>query len=110
MKALVDAQLPPALAIWLREQGVEAEHVSEVGLLSASDHEIWDHAVGRGAVLISKDCDFAQWAVARAPAPQIVWLRIGNRDTATLLRWLEDAWPRIVETLADGARVVEAGR
>lgn len=110
MKVLVDAQLPPALASWLRDRGVDAEHVAETGLLNAGDDEIWAHALGRRQVIISKDRDFAQWAVARSPAAQVVWLRMGNRDTATLLRWLEDAWPRIVETLAEGARVVEAGR
>lgn len=110
MKVLVDAQLPPALAEWLRSRGVDADHVDSVGLLNATDQAIWDRALAGGYVLLSKDRDFAEWAVARRPAPQIVWLRTGNRDTRTLLNWLNDVWPRIVETLEDGARVVEAGR
>jgi len=31
MKFIVDAQLPPALARWLCEQGHQAEHVQDVG-------------------------------------------------------------------------------
>ena len=37
MKFLVDAQLPPALAHWLRGAGHEAQAVGEVGLRDASD-------------------------------------------------------------------------
>jgi len=110
VKVLVDAQLPPALASWLRDRKVEADHVAELGLLAASDQALWDLALNDGYVLLSRDRDFADWAFVRIPAPQVVWLRRGNQGTADLLAWLEDAWPRIVESLVEGARVVEAGR
>jgi predicted nuclease of predicted toxin-antitoxin system len=44
VKFLVDAQLPPALAAWLREQGHEAQAVREVGLREAHDEVIWAYA------------------------------------------------------------------
>jgi predicted nuclease of predicted toxin-antitoxin system len=44
VKFLVDAQLPPALARWLREAGHEAEHVEFVGLREESDSAIWVRA------------------------------------------------------------------
>lgn len=110
MKVLVDAQLPPALASWLREQAIDADHVAELGLLAATDQTIWNRAVIDGYVLVSKDRDFADWAFVRSPCPQVVWIRRGNQGTLALLAWLEDAWPKIVESLAEGARVVEAGR
>lgn len=37
MKLLVDAQLPPALAVVLREAGCDAVAVREVGLWEAKD-------------------------------------------------------------------------
>jgi predicted nuclease of predicted toxin-antitoxin system len=40
MRFLVDAQLPPALARWLSEQGHEAEHLLDIDSLQASDREI----------------------------------------------------------------------
>ena len=40
MKFLVDAQLPPALARWLREQGYDAQHVEDLGLRDAEDRVI----------------------------------------------------------------------
>lgn len=110
MKFLIDAQLPPALASWLRAREEAADHVIDLDLLRASDQAIWERAIVDGYVLVTKDRDFAEWAIARSPTPQIVWLRRGNQDTIALLDWLEDAWPRIVESLLDGAKVVEAGR
>lgn len=37
MKFLIDAQLPPALCRWLRDHRHEAVHVSEIGMIAASD-------------------------------------------------------------------------
>ena len=67
MKFLVDQQLPPTLARWLVEQGYEAQHVRELGMRQAPDQQIWDHALVAGAVIVTKDRDFAEWAVARRP-------------------------------------------
>lgn len=110
MKFLVDAQLPIALASWLRGRGYEAEHLFEIDLLDASDHLVWRTASERDAVIITKDRDFAEWAVARDPAPQVLWLRIGNVGNISLIARLEAAWDPILDGLASGARVVEAGR
>ncbi|MGH8017427.1 MAG: DUF5615 family PIN-like protein [Opitutaceae bacterium] len=78
MKFLIDAQLPPALARWLREAGHETEHVEGVGLREADDTAIWAHALQSGAVIMTKDEDFAVRSTRETPAPVIVWLRVGN--------------------------------
>ncbi len=57
MKFLVDAQLPPTLAHWLREQGHEAQPVREVGLREAEDRAIWAHGLRTGAAILTKDED-----------------------------------------------------
>lgn len=73
MKLLVDAQLPPAIAGWLREVGHDARAVREVGLRETDDDEIWDYALKTGAVIITKDEDFPTRAQRKA-GPVIVWL------------------------------------
>ncbi len=76
MKFLIDAQLPPALCRWLRERGYDAVHVSEIGLLAASDAAIANRAEAEGEVLVSKDEDFV---VLRLPDRfALLWLRCGN--------------------------------
>jgi predicted nuclease of predicted toxin-antitoxin system len=56
MTFLIDAQLPPALAGWLREAGHDAVHVEDLGLRDANDGAIWQHALQTGAAIISWNC------------------------------------------------------
>ncbi len=107
MRLLVDAQLPPALARWLTDQGEQAEHVADLGLLFASDLEIWRAAEEREAVIVSKDEDFALRAQLRDTGPQVVWVRSGNVRTGELLRRWAQLWPGAREALARGERLVE---
>lgn len=55
MKFLVDAQLPPAVALWLREAGHDAWAVRDLGLRDAEDSTIWDHALNAGMAILTKD-------------------------------------------------------
>ncbi len=84
MKFLVDAQLPPALGQWLREQGHPAEHVAEAGLREAEDSPIWQYALEQNAALLTKDEDFAGRVQQSQKTPVIVWLRIGNCSNRAL--------------------------
>ncbi|MEW5862089.1 MAG: DUF5615 family PIN-like protein [Pseudomonadota bacterium] len=46
MNFLVDANLPPGLAVWLRARGYHASHVAEAPGLRADDAEIMAYARG----------------------------------------------------------------
>ena len=107
MKFLVDAQLPPALADWLRDHGHDAVHAMNSVGLNAPDSAIWDAARREGRIIVTKDRDFAIWAAARRTGPQIAWLRLGNATTRSLLTWLEPRWSSIEDRLAEGAHLVE---
>ncbi|MGH9928510.1 MAG: DUF5615 family PIN-like protein [Pyrinomonadaceae bacterium] len=54
MTFLVDAQLPPALARWLIQQGHTAQHGNDIGLREAADTEIWNQALSTGAILVTE--------------------------------------------------------
>jgi predicted nuclease of predicted toxin-antitoxin system len=107
VKFLVDAQLPPALARWLREAGHEAFHVEELGLREASDSTIWARALQNGAIIVTKDEDFAARSLQVAAAPVTVWLRIGNTTNRALRSWFEPRLPGIVGLLEQGGRLIE---
>jgi predicted nuclease of predicted toxin-antitoxin system len=56
----VDAQLSPSVARWLPEAlGVPAVAVRDLGLRDAADIEIHARAREAGAIILSKDADFA---------------------------------------------------
>ena len=107
MRLLVDTQLPKALSFWLSEHGHQAEHVLDVGLGQSKDTPVWRYAQQNGAVIITKDEDFAEWVRRSRPGPAIAWLRIGNSSKRALLAWLEPLLPTIVRQLEQGDRLVE---
>jgi predicted nuclease of predicted toxin-antitoxin system len=106
MRFFVDAQLPPALARWIAANGHDASHVSELKLADASDRAIWKHAGETGAVIISKDEDFARMSKLM-PGPAVVWVTSGNTRKQELLRRMELIFPQIVSALESGERLIE---
>jgi predicted nuclease of predicted toxin-antitoxin system len=107
VKFLVDAQLPPSLAQWLRVTGADAAHVEQAGLRDAADPEIRDYAATQGYVLVTKDKDFLPSSGSPLSGLQIVWIRTGNISNRLLLDRLAASWQRIVAHLETGVRVVE---
>ena len=110
MRFLVDAQLPPALARWLGDQGCAATAVRDLGLRESDDGSIRNFAVAGGWVLITKDDDFVERSLDSAEGPPIVWLRMGNCTNRVLFAWLEPLLPEILKQLKAGQRIVEARR
>jgi predicted nuclease of predicted toxin-antitoxin system len=104
---IVDNQLPAALALWLRAQGHQADHVLELSLAQSADTIIWQRAAALGAVIITKDEDFAQLTILRPETVAVVWLRVGNCRTAPLLATVEKLWPEVIHQLNSGARLIE---
>lgn len=108
MRFLIDAQLPPVMARWLEEAGQQAEHLEEVGLRDAEDRVVWAHALRVGAVIVTKDEDFADRSIRASGGPAVVWLRVGNATNRALRAWLTPRLPGVLEVLArDHHRLVE---
>jgi len=107
VKFIIDAQLPPMMARWLREAGHEAEHAETAGLLQTEDGVIWARAEVSGAAILTKDEDFAERARATSGLPIVVWLRIGNCSNAELRGWLEPRLAGIVQMAGEGSRIIE---
>ena len=91
MRFLLDANMPRSVLALFAQHGHEVEHVKDIGFGAAPDREIADRARTDGAVLVTRDLDFAD--VRRFPpqtAPGFLVLRIPDDWTA----------PRIVALLA----------
>lgn len=106
MRFLVDAQLPPALARRIAAMGYRSEHVADCGLLTAPDSAIRAYASTVGAVVITKDEDFAVHLLLHG-GPAVVWLRLGNARRAALLARIDADFERIVTALQGGEMLVE---
>ncbi len=60
MEFWIDAQLSPALALWMNElnMGISACSVRSLGLRNAADEQIFIEAKRKKAVIMTKDADF----------------------------------------------------
>jgi predicted nuclease of predicted toxin-antitoxin system len=104
---LIDAQLPPSLAEALRQAGCQAVHVVDRGLLAATDQQIWDEAISRSAVLVTKDRDFPIRRAASDDGPTILWVRVGNMSNRKLIELALQALPAIIDAIERDEAVIE---
>ena len=107
MRFVVDTNLPRALATWIVAKGHNAEHVLDIGLAQVKDAAVWIRASETGAVIVSKDEDFADLVRRTQTGPSVLWLHTGNGTTRDLLHLLDPLWPTIELRLMAGERLVE---
>jgi len=107
MKLLIDANLSPKIVDALSQAGYDAEHVVDLGLVSASDEVIFDRAVADGSVVVTADSDFSMMLALRgAKSPSVVLLRhVAELPRATHARLLVENLPTVLADLERGAIV-----
>ena len=84
MRLLFDENLSHRLVGQLATEFPGSAHVRGVGLATAADADVWDHAAANGFVLVSKDTDFQQRALLYGHPPKVIWVRLGNCTTAAV--------------------------
>jgi predicted nuclease of predicted toxin-antitoxin system len=62
----------------------DSSHVRDIGLKSATDTDVWEHAVRNELIIVSKDSDFHQRSLLFGHPPKIIWVRLGNCSTGTV--------------------------
>ena len=107
MRFLVDAQLPPALARWLTDNGHDADHVMNVLSADAEDAALVKYAAANGAVIVTKDADFL--LLVPNPPPQLLLVTSGNASNRILLQRFASQFEAAMASLAGGSAIVEIG-
>ncbi|MGL1544374.1 DUF5615 family PIN-like protein, partial [Vibrio parahaemolyticus] len=46
---------------------------------------MWNEAIARSAVLVTKDRDFSLLRAAKRQGPIVLWVRVGNIDNRALI-------------------------
>jgi predicted nuclease of predicted toxin-antitoxin system len=107
MKLLLDANLSPRVATSLRDSGIDAVHVADLGLLRAGDEEIFDRAATDGLVVVTADADFGLLlARRRTRRPSVVQLRhVAELTPDAHLALLAANLPAVADDLDTGAIV-----
>ena len=109
MKLWIDAQLSPAIAAWINRtfDDIEAESVRALGLLDATDKEIFEKAKKADVVVMSKDDDFIQLIEQLGTPPKLIWVTCGNTSNARMRKILSTALIKAKVLIESGENIVE---
>lgn len=86
---IVDAQLSPRLASWIKIQfSIEAVSLREINLLNAEDRVIFDKGREMNAIIMTKDEDFIQLLHREGSPPKVLWITCGNTSNIRMMEIL----------------------
>ena len=110
MKFIVDAQLPKALANFLRSRGFDAIHTSEMPRENETkDREINQISLAEQRIVISKDEDFYDSFQAKQEPYKLLHLTTGNIRNRELIDLFDRNLLIIIDAL-NSCSVVELSR
>ena len=102
MKLIFDENLSPTLPHRLSNSFPDATHVESLGLKGKDDLAIWKQLKHiEGAIIVSKDDDFRELALADGPPPKTIVLQIGNCSTRRIVDLLCQYDSQIVQFSQD---------
>lgn len=113
MRFLLDANLPYSSLAVFKDLGLDAQHVSDLGLKAADDERIMAHAAKTRQIVVTRDLDFGTLAVhLNAPTEGVVILRLPFSFTAREISAALKAFLSAVDTrrLKNSIAIVEVGR
>jgi len=112
MRLLLDQGLPRSAANLLREAGIDAVHVGEIGWSTADDAAILQKGREEDRVVITLDADFhALLALSHAAAPSVIRIRMEGLHGLKAADVIQTVLARCAEDLRQGAVVtVQPGR
>lgn len=107
MMFLVDMNLSPKWCAIFGDEGWESVHWSDVGGMSAPDHEIMQRALNEQRVVFTHDLDFgAMLAATQAKGPSVVQVRTQDVRIRTLAPLLVPLLRQYQSELETGALLV----
>lgn len=108
MTIWIDAQLPPAIAKWIKvEFDFSAKAVRDLGLRDSTDEQIFFAGRKEEVVVMTKDADFPRLLEQKGSPPKVIWLTCGNTSNASLKVILRETLPKAIDFLNSGDDLVE---
>ncbi len=106
-KFIVDTQLPPLIAEFLKYKGFDAVHTSNYpdGVFM-SDKEISKIAALENRIIITKDTDFLDIFILNKIQLKIILVETGNLINKELLKILSDNLAKIIDLLNNNDRLI----
>ena len=88
MKLLLDENLSARVLPEILDLYPGSSHVGILGLSQTLDSIIWEHAKSDSFCLVSKDSDFHQRSLLFGAPPKVIFLKVGNCSTQSIIHLL----------------------
>jgi predicted nuclease of predicted toxin-antitoxin system len=111
LKFIIDTQLPPKLAKFLRDKGYPTVHTTYYpnGHL-LDDKEIIEMAIRDNRIIITKDSDFLDNFLLNGVPPKVLMLQFGNISNADLIASFEREITQIVDIFNENGDFITFNR
>lgn len=106
MKLLLDHNISHKLVARLADVFPESTQTRLLNLGRTNDAQLWLFAKTNGYLFVTKDRDLAELAILRGAPPKVIWLRMGNCNTAFVERTLRANIDTITRLAGDPQQVV----
>lgn len=88
LKLLLDENLSDRIVPLILDLYPGSSHVKQHELAHADDQAIWNFARYHSYMIVSKDADFHQLALLAGAPPKVLYLRLGNASTTSIIERL----------------------
>lgn len=106
MKFLIDAHLPFALSVLLRQRGLDAVHTRELPAQNATSDEAIDRlSMSEQRIVVTKDTDFYYSHLLHGKPFKLVLIRTGNLGKKDLMSLFARHLDAVLELLRDNTLV-----
>ena len=106
MNLLLDQGLPRTAAALLREMGIDAVHVGEIGMAAATDEAILARGAQEQRAIVTLDADFhALLVLSGADQPSVIRLRIEGLKAVALSRLVQKILGECAQEVESGALI-----
>jgi len=110
LRFIVDTQLPPVLATYLRRKGCDTTHTTDYPKAQfLTDAEIRIIATDEGRIIITKDDDFADYFWAKGSPPLVILLTVGNMKNNDLINLFEANLDKVLKLFEQNRNLVIFG-
>ncbi|MBX3367353.1 MAG: DUF5615 family PIN-like protein [Phycisphaeraceae bacterium] len=107
MRIWLDIHLSPKIGEWLATRyKVEARMMSDMGLATTEDQDVFEAARAADAVIMTKDSDFEALVERFGPPPRVILVASGNTSNTRLKSILSASMEPALELIASGESLV----
>ena len=107
IKFLADMGISKRTVHWLRSNGYDAVHLSELGLQKLPDEGVLEKARLEDRVLLTMDLDFGYLlSIAKQKMPSVILFRLQNETSENVNQRLHEVLTHLAEEITCGGIIV----